>query len=242
MVFFAVVAFAAGFLAAVSSPAPLASAAFSIAARAMACTDCGVDDSGGRTVARMDDLDCCAAAARAAAAALGSAFGGGLGATRFALGLCLIFSFPARASSISWLAASSSTLRAYISSLTSTRRARSSICISPGDRRASCARLSRFRTTSASSRMSPLRSFSWLRLKRWFHWAGISLPSATRTASTSFTARSLMTGRSPAVSAFSHGTMTVICGCRISIVRYSRRSPRISWNSLARTVPAPWCG
>ena len=208
----------------------------------MACTDCGVEDSGGRTVARMDDLDCCAAAARAAAAALGSAFGGGLGATRFALGLCLIFSFPARASSISWLAASSSTLRAYISSLTSTRRARSSICISPGDRRASCARLSRFRTTSASSRMSPLRSFSWLRLKRWFHWAGISLPSATRTASTSFTARSLMTGRSPAVSAFSHGTMTVICGCRISIVRYSRRSPRISWNSLARTVPAPWCG
>ena len=97
----AVVAFfAAGFVAS-GALSPLASAAFSIAARAMACTDCGVEDSGGRTVARIDDRDCCAAAARAAAAALGSALGGGLGATRFALGLCLIFSLPARASSIS---------------------------------------------------------------------------------------------------------------------------------------------
>ena len=235
---FAGAAFLAGALASVA----FFSATFSMAAFAMACTDCGVDDSGGRTVARMDDRDCCAAAARAAAAALGSALGGGFGAMRLPVGLCLMTSLPVRASSISWFAASSSTLRAYMSSLTSTRRARSSICISPGESRASCCRRSRLRTTSASSRMSPLRSFSWLRLKRWFHWAGISLPAASRTASTSLTARSLMTGRRPAVSAFSHGTITVIGGCRISIVRYSRRSPRISWNSLASTVPAPWCG
>ena len=224
-VFFAgAVFFAAGFAADAGSLA----AAFSMAALAIACTDCGVDDSGGRTVARMDDRDCCAAAARAAAAALGSALGGGLGAMRLPVGLCLMTSLPVRASSMSWLAASSSSLRAYMSSLTSTRRARSSICISPGESRASCALRSRLRTTSASSRMSPLRSFSWLRLNRWFHCAGISLPSAASTASTSLTARSLMTGRRPASSAFSHGTITVICGCRISIVRYSRRSPRIS--------------
>ena len=104
----------------------------------MVAADGGVDDSGGRTAGRIPVRLCWAAAARAAAAAFGSALGGGLGATRLLLGLCLITSLPARASSISWLAPSSSTWRAYINSLTSTRRARSSICISPGDRRASC--------------------------------------------------------------------------------------------------------
>ena len=87
--------------------------------------------------------------------------------------------------------------------------------------------------------MSPVLILSRLYLKRRFQFLGISEHSSWSTASTFWTVSSSITRRRPASAAFSVGTMTVMSLCRILIVRYSRRSPRISLSSLRITFPAP---
>ena len=70
----------------------------------------------------------------------------------------------------------------------------------------------------------------------------VSEMSSDRTPRTFLTVSSSMMRRRPALPAFSQGTMTVMSLWRILIVRYSRCSPRISFCSFFRTLPAPWCG
>ena len=113
---------------------------------------------------------------------------------------------------------------AYISSEARIFFAFTNICFSPVERPFSRSRRARFRTTSASSRMSPVFILSRLCLKRRFQFFGISVEtpvSALRTPPISF---SPITRRRPTLSAFSDGTCTVMSLCRILIVRYSRCS------------------
>ena len=58
--------------------------------------------------------------------------------------------------------------------------------------------------------MSPVLILSRLCLKRRFQFLGISDTSSESTASTFLTVSSSMTRRSPALPAFSHGTITVM--------------------------------
>ena len=58
--------------------------------------------------------------------------------------------------------------------------------------------------------MSPVLILSRLCLNRRFQFFGICVPSSRRTASTSSTVSSPITFRSPALSAFSVGTITVM--------------------------------
>ena len=103
------------------------------------------------------------------------------------------------------IASCSSMSRAYISSLARIFLARPNICFSPVERPLSRSRIDRFRTTSASSKMSPVLILSRLCLKRRFQFFGICVPSSRSTARTSSTVSSPMTLRRPADSAFSHG-------------------------------------
>ena len=131
---------------------------------------------------------------------------------------------------------------AYISSEARIFFAFTNICFSPVESPFSRSRRARLRTTSASSRMSPVFILSRLCLKRRFQFFGISVEtpvSALRTTPTSF---SPITRRRPTFSAFSDGTCTVMSLCRILIVRYSRCCPRTSRFSFLTTVPAPWWG
>ena len=120
--------------------------------------------------------------------------------------------------------------------------ARVYIGFSPVERPLSASRLARFLTTSASSYTSPVLILSRLCLNRRFQFFGIWLTSSRRTASTFWTASSSITRRSPARPAFSLGTMTVMSLWRILMVRYSRFSPRTSFISFLRILPAPWWG
>ena len=81
------------------------------------------------------------------------------------------------------------------------------------------------RTTSASSKTSPVLIFSRLYLKRRFQFFGISDTSSVRTAVTFLISSSSITRRRPAMPAFSQGTITVRSLWRILIVRYSRLLP-----------------
>ena len=71
---------------------------------------------------------------------------------------------------------SSSICFAYISSETRIFFAFTNICFSPVDRPLSWSRSERFRTTSASSKMSPVFIFSRLCLKRRFQFFGMTVP------------------------------------------------------------------
>ena len=115
------------------------------------------------------------------------------------------------------------------------RLAFENICFSPVDRPFSWSRCARLRTTSASSKMSPVFILSRLCLNRRFQFFGILLPSPPSTPTTSSTASSPITLRRPARSALSVGIITVISLCMIWIVRYSRSSR----SSLLTIVPAP---
>ena len=97
--------------------------------------------------------------------------------------------------------------------------ARVYICFSPVDSPFSHSRIARLRTTSASSKTSPVLIFSRLYLKRRFQFFGISETWPVRTLITFLTSSSSITRRRPASPAFSHGTMTVISLWRILIVR-----------------------
>ena len=116
------------------------------------------------------------------------------------------------------------------------------ICFSPVERPFSWSRSDRFRTTSASSKMSPVFILSRLCLNRRFQFFGIVVPDPWSALSTFSTITSSITRRRPTFSAFSHGTLTVMSLWRILIVRYSRFSPSTSRCSFFTTVPAPWCG
>ncbi len=120
--------------------------------------------------------------------------------------------------------------------------ARVYICFSPVERPFSISRMARLRTTSASSKTSPVLIFSRLYLKRRFQFFGISETSSVRTFVTFLISSSSITRRKPALPAFSQGTITVSSLWRILIVRYSRSSPISSRVSFAITSPAPWCG
>ena len=87
--------------------------------------------------------------------------------------------------------------------------------------------------------MSPVLILSRLCLKRRFQFFGISETSSRSTSRTFLTVSSSITRRRPASAAFSVGTRTVMSLWRILIVRYSRRSPRISISSFFSTLPAP---
>src|SRR4029450_13737692 len=139
-------------------------------------------------------------------------------------------------------ASSSSMSFAYISSLARIFLAFTNICFSPVERPFSLSRNERFRTTSASSRMSPVFILSRLCLKRRFQFFGICVPPPVKALTTTLTMSSPITLRRPTFSAFSEGTLTVMSLCRILIVRYSRFSPSTSRDSFFTTVPAPWCG
>src|SRR3954447_9736639 len=139
-------------------------------------------------------------------------------------------------------ASSSSMSFAYMSSLARIFFALTNICFSPVERPFSWSRSERLRTTSASSRMSPVFILSRLCLKRRFQFFGICVPPPVSALTTTLTMSSPITFRSPTFSAFSDGTLTVMSLCRILIVRYSRFSPRTSRFSFFTTVPAPWCG
>jgi hypothetical protein len=122
---------------------------------------------------------------------------------------------PARTSSSHSAAASSSTPLAYISSEARIFFAFTNICFSPVERPFSWSRSERLRTTSASSKMSPVFILSRLCLKRRFQFFGIVVPSPVRDCSTFSTVFSSMTLRRPTFSAFSHGTFTVMSLWRI---------------------------
>src|ERR671915_23863 len=98
----------------------------------------------------------------------------------------------------------------YISSDARIFLARVYICFSPVESPFSCSRMARLRTTSASSKTSPVLIFSRLCLKRRFQFLGIWLTSSRRIDSTFLTSSSPITRRSPALSALQHGTMTGI--------------------------------
>src|SRR6185437_14544137 len=131
---------------------------------------------------------------------------------------------------------------AYMSSEARIFFALTYICFSPVERPFSPSRSARFRTTSASSKMSPVFILSRLCLKRRFQFLGISVPPEVRYLRTFLTASSSITFRRPTSSAFSAGTFTVMSLWSILIVRYSRVSPSTSFFSRLTTVPAPWCG
>jgi hypothetical protein len=99
---------------------------------------------------------------------------------------------------------------AYMSSLTRIFLAFTNICFSPVERPFSWSRSERFRTTSASSKMSPVFILSRLCLKRRFQFFGICVPSPVRECSTFSTVFSSMTLRRPTFSTFSLGTFTVM--------------------------------
>src|SRR5581483_8656653 len=165
-----------------------------------------------------------------AAAAFGFAFAGRLPAGR------------AITSSSHSAACSSVMSFAYISSEARIFLALTNICFSPVERPLSWSRKARLRTTSASSRMSPVFILSRLCLNRRFQFFGISVETPVSVFTTTSTMRSSITPRSPTFSAFSLGTFTVMSLCRILIVKYSRSCPRTTRLSLLTTVPAPWCG
>ena len=139
-------------------------------------------------------------------------------------------------------ASSSDRFFAYISSEARIFFAFTYICFSPVERPFSPSRSDRFRTTSASSKMSPVFILSRLCLKRRFQFFGISVPPLVRYLTTFFTASSSITLRKPDPLGVVRGTLTVMSLCRILIVRYSRVSPRTSRCSRFTMVPAPWCG
>src|SRR5438874_660799 len=149
---------------------------------------------------------------------------------------------PVRTPSSHSAVASSSKSFAYMSSLARIFLALTNICFSPVERPFSRSRSDRFRTTSASSRMSPVFILSRLCLNRRFQFFGICVPPPVRALTTTLTMSSPITLRRPTFSALSEGTLTVMSLCRILIVRYSRFSPRTSRFSFFTTVPAPWCG
>ena len=97
--------------------------------------------------------------------------------------------------------------------------ARVYICFSPVESPFSISRIARLRTTSASSKTSPVLIFSRLYLNRRFQFFGISETSSVSTPITFLTSSSSITRRSPARSAFSQGTITVMSLWRILIVR-----------------------
>ena len=99
---------------------------------------------------------------------------------------------------------------AYISSLMRIFFALTNICFSPVESPLSRSRRERFRTTSASSKMSPVFILSRLCLKRRFQFFGIVVPFPVSALTTSLTVSSLMTLRKPTASAFSAGTFTVM--------------------------------
>src|SRR5438067_3280580 len=131
---------------------------------------------------------------------------------------------------------------AYISSLARIFFALTNICFSPVERPFSWSRRERFRTTSASSKMSPVFILSRLCLKRRFQFFGICVPPPVSAFSTLLTICSSITLRRPTASAFSVGTFTVMSLWRILIVMYSRFCPSTVRDSFFTTVPAPWCG
>src|SRR5919204_1682251 len=90
--------------------------------------------------------------------------------------------------------------------------------------------------------MSPVFILSRLCLNRRFQFFGIVVPFPVSAFKTLVTISSSITLRSPTLSAFSVGTLTVMSLCRILIVRYSRFCPRTLRDSFLTTVPAPWCG
>ena len=90
----------------------------------------------------------------------------------------------ARTSSSQSLVSSSSMPFAYISSLARIFLALTNICFSPVERPFSWSRSERFRTTSASSKMSPVFILSRLCLKRRFQFFGISVPLPVSALST----------------------------------------------------------
>src|SRR5919204_4600310 len=165
--------------------------------------------------------------------------------TIYAVAATFVFFFEPtseRTSSSHSAASSSSMSFAYISSLARIFLALTNICFSPVESPFSRSRNERFRTTSASSRMSPVFILSRLCLKRRFQFLGICVPPPVNALTTTLTMSSPITFRSPTFSAFSDGTFTVMSLCRILIVRYSRFSPNTSRFSFFTTVPAPWCG
>src|SRR6202012_3333033 len=184
----------------------------------------------------------------AAAVALRVVFAGGFFAAGFAVltaaevRLAAGFSWPVRTPSSHSIASSSERFFAYISSEARIFFALTYICFSPVESPFAPSRSDRLRTTSASSKMSPVFLLSRLCLKRRFQFFGISVPPEVRYLTTFLTASSSMTFLRPTSSAFSAGTFTVMSLCRILIVRYSRFSPRTSRFSRFTTVPAPWCG
>ena len=99
---------------------------------------------------------------------------------------------------------------AYISSEARIFFAFTNICFSPVERPFSWSRSERFRTTSASSKMSPVFILSRLCLKRRFQFFGIVVPLPVSAFSTFETICSSITFRSPTRSALSAGTFTVM--------------------------------
>ena len=99
---------------------------------------------------------------------------------------------------------------AYMSSEARIFFALTYICFSPVERPFSPSRSARFRTTSASSKMSPVFILSRLCLKRRFQFFGISVPPLVRYFTTFLTASSSITLRRPTRSALSAGTFTVM--------------------------------
>ncbi len=88
--------------------------------------------------------------------------------------------------------------------------ARVYICFSPVERPFSHSRIARLRTTSASSKTSPVLIFSRLYLKRRFQFFGISETSPVRTSITFLTCVLVDHPAQPGQAAFSHGTITVM--------------------------------
>src|SRR5438874_372574 len=131
---------------------------------------------------------------------------------------------------------------AYMSSLERIFLALTNICFSPVERPFSWSRSARLRTTSASSKMSPVFILSRLCLKRRFQFFGMFVPLPVSAFSTLDTICSSITLRRPTRSALSLGTFTVMSSCRILMVRYSRFSPSTVRVSRLTTVPAPWWG
>ena len=113
------------------------------------------------------------------------------------------------------MASSSGRLFAYISSEASMRLTLPNICFSPVDRPFSASRRARLRTTSASSSGSPVPIFSRLCLTRRFQLTGILVGSSRSTPTTSSTITSGMTGRMPALSLPSTGSLMFMSLCRI---------------------------
>jgi hypothetical protein len=113
---------------------------------------------------------------------------------------------PVRTSSSQFAVSSSSMPFAYMSSEARIFLAFTNICFSPVERPFSASRSARFRTTSASSRMSPVFILSRLCLKRRFQFFGICVPLPVSALRTTVTMSSSITVRRPTFSAFSAGT------------------------------------